>query len=60
MKVYNQFTDRDGNKYKFDNYADFAKCWFSLSRKAAMAYFPNNFKALQNAAANSKESRTKI
>ena len=60
MKVYNQFTDKFNNEYTFDNYIDFAKFWFNLSRKVAMSYFPANFKVLQNAAANSKEARTKI
>ena len=60
MKVYNSFADKYGNEYSFDNYLDFAKFWFNLSRKAAMLYFPNNFKTLQNAAANSKEARQKI
>jgi hypothetical protein len=60
MKVYNQFTDKFNNEYKFDNYMDFAKFWFNLSRKKAISYFPANFSKLQNAAANSKEARTKV
>jgi hypothetical protein len=60
MKVYNQFTDKFNNEYKFDNYMDFAKFWFNLSRKTAMSFFPTNFAKLQNAAANSKEARTKV
>lgn len=60
MKVYNQFTDKFNNEYKFDNYMDFAKFWFNLSRKVALDYFPENFKKLQNAAANSKEARAKV
>ena len=60
MKVYNQFTDKFNNEYKFDNYMDFAKFWFNLSRKVAISYFPENFTKLQNAAANSKEARTKV
>jgi hypothetical protein len=59
MNAYNNFTDKFNNEYKFENYMDFATFWFNMSRKAAMAYFPNNFKVLQNAAANSKEARTK-
>ena len=59
-KVYNSFSDKFGNEYKFDNYMDFATFWFNLSRKVAQSYFPANFKDLQNAAANSKEARTKI
>lgn len=60
MKIYNQFTDKFNNEYKFDNYFDFANFWFNLSRKTAMNYFPTNFKKLQNAAANSKEAKTKV
>lgn len=60
MKVYNQFKDKFDNEYKFDNYMDFAKFWFNLSIKVAKSYFPANFKELQNAAANSKEARTKV
>ena len=60
MKVYNKFTDKFNNEYNFDNYMDFAKFWFNLSRKTAMSFFPTNFKKLQNAAANSKEARTKV
>jgi hypothetical protein len=60
MKIYNQFTDKFNNEYKFDNYADFAKFWFNLNRKTAMSYFPENFKQLQNAASNSIEARKQI
>lgn len=59
-KIYNSFNDKFGNNYSFTNYMDFATFWFNLSRKVAQSYFPENFKALQNAAANSKEARTKI
>ena len=59
-KIYNSFKDKFNNEYKFDNYIDFAKFWFNLSRKTAMSYFPVNFTKLQNAAANSKEARTKV
>lgn len=59
MKAYNHFTDKHGNEYKFDNYGEFAKFWFNLHRKYAVATFPN-FTKLQNAAANSKEARTKV
>lgn len=58
-KVYNQFSDKFGNEYRFDNYMDFAKFWFNLSYKVKKAYYPN-FQKLQNCAANSKEARTKI
>ncbi len=60
MKVYNNFTDKFGNQYGFDNYMDFSKFWFILSRKVAISLFPANFAALQNAAANSKEARAKV
>jgi len=60
MKAYTLFTDKFNNEYKFDNYMDFAKFWFSLSRKLAKSYFTANFNILQNAAANSKEARTKV
>jgi hypothetical protein len=60
MKAYNNFTDKFNNEYKFDNYMDFAKFWFSLHTKTAKIYFPTNFTKLQNAAANSKEARTKV
>lgn len=59
-KIYNNFSDKFGNNYSFDNYLDFASFWFNMSRKSAMNYFSNNFYALQNAAANSKEAKTKI
>jgi hypothetical protein len=60
MKVYTHFTDKYGNHYNFDNYADFSRFWFGLSRKIAMSMFPTQFLKLQNCAANSKEARTKI
>ncbi len=59
-KIYNSFTDKFNKDYKFDNYADFAKFWFSLSRKTAMDRFPTNFKKLQNAATNSKEAKAPL
>lgn len=59
-KIYNSFNDKFGNNYSFANYMNFAVFWFNLSRKIAQSYFPENFKALQNAAANSREARTKI
>lgn len=59
-KVYNNFSDKFGNKYSFATYAEFAMFWFNLSRKAAMSFFPANFSELQNAAANSKEARKKV
>ena len=59
-KIYTAFTDKFGNEYKFESYIAFASFWFNLSRKSAISLFPSNFKALQNAAANSKEARTKI
>jgi len=59
MKTYNNFTDKFNNVYQFDNYMDFAKFWFNLSRKFAISYFPSNFKELQKAASNSKEALTK-
>ena len=60
MKVYNQFSDKYGNQYNFDNYMDFAKFWFNQPYNRLRAYFPDNFKKLQYAAANSKEARTKV
>jgi hypothetical protein len=59
-KIYNLFTDRFNNEYKFNTYMDFACFWFNISRKAALELFPHNFKNLQKAAANSKEARTKV
>lgn len=59
-KIYNSFTDKFGNEYKFDNYLEFAKFWFSFSRKILINQFPNNFTKLQNYAANSKEARQKV
>ena len=59
MKIYNNFTDKFGNVYQYDNYADFAKFWFNLSRKYAISIF-DNFKDLQKCATSSKEARTKI
>ena len=59
MKIYNQFSDKFGNEYKFDSYMEFAKFWFSLSRRVALLHFPDSFTKLQNAAANSKEANAK-
>lgn len=59
-KIYNCFTDKFNNEYKFENYMDFASFWFGLNRKTAISYFPLNFSELQKAAANSKEAKTKI
>lgn len=59
-KIYNSFADVSGNSYSFDNYMDFAKFWFAIPYQSARQRFGSNFKALQNAAANSKEARTKI
>ncbi len=59
MKIYNHFTDKFNNKYEFGCYIDFAKFWFSLSRKVAMLHFPENFSKLQNVAYNSKEARAR-
>ena len=60
IKIYNNFTDKFGNEYSFDNFIDFASFWFGMSRKSAIIYFPNNFAVLQKAAANSKEAMTRI
>jgi len=60
MKVYNNFTDKYGNEYKFENYMDFSKFWFDLNRKTAISYFPDNFKELQKSASDSSEARKKI
>jgi hypothetical protein len=59
-KVYNKFSDKYGNEYTFADYQSFAKFWFGLKRNVATGYFPDNFKALQKAAANSKEARKPI
>lgn len=59
MKIYNNFNDKFGNNYNFCNYLDFAKFWFNIPRKASLIYFPDNFKRLNNAALNSKESKIK-
>ena len=58
-KVYNNFTDKFGNEYGFTEYADFSVFWFGYSRNVLVSYFPD-FTKLQNAAANSKEAKTKI
>ena len=60
MKIYNNFTDKFNNNYQFSTYAEFANFWFNMSRKAAMSLFPTNFAKLLNAAANTKEARTKV
>lgn len=57
-KVYNEFSDKHGKIYKFDTYLEFAKFWFNLPYNYKKSSFPDNFKQLQNAAANSKEART--
>lgn len=59
MKIYNNFTDKFGNIYQFDNYEDFAKFWFNLPTSYARASF-SNFKELQKASAISNEAKTKI
>lgn len=58
-KVYNQFADKFGNQYGFNNYADFAQFWFNIPYSAQINYFPANREELQKAAANSNEARTK-
>lgn len=58
-KIYNNFTDVYGNTYSFETYAEFSMFWFNIKRKTAIAYFPE-FKKLHNAAAFSKEARTKL
>lgn len=60
MKAYTSFKDKFGKTYGFENYVDFATFWFNLSRKAAIALFPDNFSILQKAACNSKEAKTKL
>ena len=55
-KPYENFTDKNGNVYTFDNYMDFATFWFNLSYRYAKATFPT-FHKLQNCAANSREAR---
>lgn len=57
-KIYENFTDKFGNVYKFSNYLDFARFWFRSSRRANLIYFPHNFKKLQAAATTSKEAKT--
>lgn len=60
MKIYNSFLDTFGNKYSFNNYEDFAKFWFGLSRKVQLSYFPDNFNKLNNSAIKSKKAREKV
>lgn len=52
-KIYENFQDKFGNVYKFSNYLDFARFWFSASRRTNLNYFPDNFKKLQAAATTS-------
>lgn len=59
MKIYNNFSDKFGNKYSFDNYLDFAQFWFNLSYKSQCEGFGELRTKLQNAAATSREARTK-
>ena len=58
-KIYNSFSNKFGQSFSFDCYADFAKFWFGMSYAYAKSAFPD-FAKLQNAAANSKEARTKL
>ena len=57
-KIYENFEDKFGNVYKFSNYLDFAKFWFSASYRTNLNYFTDNFKKLQAAATTSKEAKT--
>lgn len=50
MKAYNNFTDKFGNKYSFNNYMDFAKFWFNLKTNVAKFWFATDYKKLNNAA----------
>lgn len=59
-KAYNNFSDKFGNEYSFDSYAEFAKFWFAIPYRRQLEYFPKNRAKLQNAAANSKEARTRL
>lgn len=60
QKIYNNFTDKFNNEYKFETYREFSKFWFNLSTRTAKSYFPNNYQKLQNYAVNSKEARTAL
>ncbi len=59
QKIYEEFKDKFGNVYKFENYLEFSIFWFNMNRKTAQNHFPDNFQTLQNVAANSKEARQK-
>ena len=59
-KIYSSFTDKNGTRYGFTNYADFASFWFNMSRATAKRLFPTTFDKLQRCAANSKEARTPV
>ena len=56
-KIYNNFKDRFGNVYGFDNYLDFARFWFSIPFRHLQNDFPE-FKKLQYVATSSKEAKT--
>lgn len=58
-KIYHSFQDIYGNQYGFNSYMEFASFWFDIPRRRAVSTFPE-FRKLQNAAANSKEARTKV
>jgi hypothetical protein len=58
-KIYTSFTDKFGNAYGFETYAEFAAFWFNIAYRTAKATFPM-FAKLQKAAANSKEARAKL
>lgn len=59
QKIYNSFSDKYGNKYRFESFVDFASFWFNMSRRTAAALFPE-FTALQKCAYNSREARKKL
>ena len=59
-KIYQEFSDKFGNVYKFEDYMSFSKFWFGQKTMTLRALFPTSFNRLQNCAVNSKEARTKV
>jgi len=58
-KIYNSFSDKFGNQYGFETYAEFAIFWFGIKFQTAKDTFPN-FWDLQRAAASSRAARATL
>jgi hypothetical protein len=59
--AYSSFTAIDGTRFAFSDYMSFATWFFSISRRVLVASFDaETFRALERAAANSREARRRM